>query len=550
MSASGARLVVQDASENGREVEIAQTPFTLGRQGDNDLVLLDNRISRRHARIVRDPRGYVLEDIASRHGTHVNGERVDRCLLHDGDRIGLGVTSAYRLTFRCEPSGLASFLEEIEKAPDTPAPRLQHLNLLLQVAQMLHRAAALDEILTTVVDSALQLFDAERGILFLADDAGEPRLRIARTRSGANPVLHDSDGAFAVVRRVMETRREEVILEEFGDGRTAFGTATRYGGRPGILALPLQKLPMAEGGGETVRHASPKLLGALYLESRGETAMMTRLDRQALDTLAVESAMVIENASLIREAREQERHRHDMAVARTIQQSLLPHTLPQAAHFRIHAVTTPCRTVGGDYYDVVSLPGGRVGLVVADVSGKGLPAAMMSMTLQGAFSALAAADLPLEELFRRVNGFLYERTPQEMYATLFYGVLDPEGRFQFVNAGHVPPFVLRAGGTVEAVDSPNFPLGMFEEATFDVASVQLHPGEQVLIFSDGLTEAHNEALEMLGEARVQEVLLAAASQRSAPAEVCAKLVRAAESFVGSAPQADDVTVALLQFGPQ
>jgi phosphoserine phosphatase RsbU/P len=548
MSESGARLVVQDASGNEREVEIAQIPFTLGRQADNDLVLLDTRISRRHARIVRDPRGFLLEDIESRHGTYLNGERVERCLLRDGDRIGLGVTDAYRLTFRSEPSGLASLLEEIEKTPETAAPRLQHLNLLLQVAQMLHRAAALDEILTAVVDSALQLFDAERGILFLVGDKGEPRLRIARTRSGANLVLDEADDAFAVVRRVMETRREEVILEEFGDGRTVYGTEALEPGRQGILALPLQKLPMAERGGETLLYTQPKLLGALYLESRGANAMMTRLDRQALDTLAVESAMIIENASLIRVAREQERNRHDLDVARTIQQSLLPRSLPQAGHFRIHAVTTPCRTVGGDYYDVVALPEGRVGLVVADVSGKGLPAAMMSMTLQGAFSALAAADLPLEELLRRINSLLYDRTPPQMYATLFYGVLDPKGRFQFVNAGHVPPFVLHAGGTVESLDFPNFPLGMFEQGTFGVSSLQLHPGDQILVFSDGLTEAQNEAQEMLGEARVQEILLAV-PQGAEPADVCARIVRAAESFVGSAPQADDVTVALLQFSP-
>jgi phosphoserine phosphatase RsbU/P len=546
MPASAARLIVRDSLGNERDVEISQTPFTLGRQSDNDLVLLDNRVSRHHARVVRDLEGFILEDVESRHGTYVNGERVERCLLKNGDRVGLGVTDAYRLTFRSEEAKLASLLEEIEKAPESPTPRLQHLNLLLQLAQMLHRAAALDEVLTAVVESAIKLCDAERGLLFLADEKGEPRLRLARTKSGPFLDTASLDLPLQVVKRVMETRREEVILEHPGDSHTAYETAVLSSAQRGILAIPLQKLPMAEIGGDTLRQTTPQLIGVLYLENSCQATAITRLDRQALDTLAVESAMIIENARLIRVAREQERNRHEMDLARSIQQSLLPRVLPQAGHFRVHAVTTPCRTVGGDYYDVVPLPAGRFGFTVADVSGKGLPAAMMSMTLQGAFSALAAADPPLEELFRRINHFLWERTPPEMYATLFYGVLDPAGGFGYVNAGQVPPMVARAGGAVEVLDSPNFPLGMFEMATFNVSKIDLQPGEEVLIFSDGLTEAQNEAREMLGEARVQRILESCACQRAAPQDVCAKLVEAAESFVGSAPQADDITVALLQ----
>lgn len=548
MPSNLARLVVRDPAGGEREVEISQTPFTMGRQGDNDLVLLDHRVSRRHARVIHDGRGYVLEDADSRHGTYVNGERIEQHLLKDGDRIGLGLMGAYRLTFRSEEADIASLLEEIEKTPESPAPRLQHLNLLLQLAQMLHRAAALDEILTTVVDSALQLFAADRGLLFLMNDAGEPVLRLARTReSSAEPSA--ADLPLDVVRRVIETRREEVILENLADGRTAYETAVLSSGQRAILALPLQKFSLPDAGGETLRHAAPQLLGVLYLESACQTAAITRLDRQALDTLAVESAMIIENAQLLRAAREQERNRHDMALARSIQQSVLPRALPEASYFRLHAITTPSRIVGGDYYDALPLPGGRVGLTVADVSGKGLPAAMMSMTLQGAFSTLASADLPLEELFRRINQFLCDRTPPEMYATLFYGILDSEGMLQYVNAGHVPPMVARAGGTVEVLNSPNFPLGMFEKAMFDVSGTRLHPGEEILVFSDGLTEAQNEALELLGEARVQEVLAACASRNAEPQEVCARLVQAVDSFVGSAPQADDVTVAMLQFAP-
>ncbi len=542
-----ARLLIQDAMGGVREVPITKTPFTLGRQPDNDLVLLDNHISRRHARIIQGAQGYAVEDLASRHGTHVNGERVEIRPLHDGDRINLGVSDAYQITFISAGPALQNLLERIEKAPESSAPMLQHLNLLLQLAQMLHRAAALQEILAALVDSALQMSGAERGILFLVDEAGALQTRLARGNDSAAVQPGYSE---ELVERVMRTRRQEVMLEDAAPGGSAYETIAVSSGQRGALGIPLQKMAVMDAaGGETVRQAAPELLGVLYLESRSRAAAITRLDRRALETLAIEGAMIIENARLLRTAREQERSRHEMSLARSIQQSLLPRELPQGDHFRIHAMTRPCRTVGGDYYDVIQLPGRRFGLTVADVSGKGLPAAMMSMTLQGAFSALAAADTDLEELFRRVNAFLCERTPPEMYATLFYGVLDPAGGFRFVNAGHVPPLHVHATGEVDSLSAPSFPLGMFPNAVYDVVSVTLAPGDQILVFSDGLTETQNEAEDLLGEAELKQIVERCAIKGALPEEVCASVVAAAEAFAGPAPQTDDLTVAILRYKP-
>ena len=550
MATAVPRLVVRDAAGHEREVEITQTPFTLGRQGDNDLVLLDNRISRQHARIVHDGQGYyVLEDLSSRHGTYVNGERIERCVLKDGDQLSLGVSDAYHLTFVSEEATLARLLERIGTVPESSAPRLQQINFLLQLAQMLHRAAALEDILIAVVDSALQLSGADRGILFLMDESDRLSLRLMRQRPGARGGAQATGYSEEIIQRVLETRREEMALENLAGGPMARETVLISGRQRAILAIPLQKLPVAEAGGETMRQIAPKLLGVLYLESSSQPAAITSLDRQALGALAYESAMIIENARLLRAAREQERSRHEMALARSIQQGLLPRSLPCAGHFQLHAVTRPCHAVGGDYYDVIPLPGDRVGLTVADVSGKGLPAAMMSMTLQGAFSALAAADLSLEELFTRINAFLCERTPPEMYATLLYGVLDPSGRFRFVNAGHAPPLYIRANGLVETLDSPNFPLGLFDHAHYEAINLALSPGEQVVIFSDGLTEAQNEALELFGEARLIEIARNSAANGLQPEEFCSKLIHEVNQFAGGAPPADDLTVAILRYSP-
>jgi phosphoserine phosphatase RsbU/P len=545
MSGSVPRLVVRDAAGNDREVEVARTPFTLGRQSDNDLVLLDSRISRRHAQIVQDGGGYVIEDAGSRHGTFVNGERVTTGPLKSGDQISLGVTDAYQLTFVAGEVVLPRLLEEFGKAKASSVPQLQHLGLLLQMAQMLNRAPALEEILTTLVDSAIQVTDAERGLLFLLDDAKELKLRLARGRGGAFLSTRLTDYSQAVVLRVMETGREEVTIEEEVSGRAAHETAIIQAGMRGIVAVPLQKHAVMEMTGDTMIRTAPELLGLLYLDSRAHATSLTGLDRQVLQTLAVEGATVIENARLFRLNREQERIQHQLDLARNIQQGLLPRQLPQGDFFDLQAITMPCHTVGGDYYDVIRLPNNRLGLTVADVSGKGWPAAMLAAMLQGAFTAVAAGDPSLEELFRRVNEFLCERTPPEMFATIFYGVLDHSGDFQWVNAGHATPLILRPNGCVEQLDSSNFPLGFFPKVPFAVESSRLDPGSHVLVFSDGVTEAQNSEAELFGEDRLQTLLegLVGLSSR----ELCSRVVAAVQEYVGSAPQADDLTLTVLGF---
>lgn len=253
------RLVVRETSGTERETQITRTPFTLGRQSDNDLVLLDNRISRRHAQIVQDAHGYVLEDAESRHGTYVNAARITSCPLHSGDQISLGVADAYQIFFVTEQAVLPKLLEEIGKAAASPVPQLQHLGLLLQMAQMLNRAPVLEEVLTALVDSALQVTDAERGLLFLCEEGGELRLRLARGRGGVHLPANLSDYSHRVVEHVAQSRREEVGLEEEMTGRSPKETGLIRGGMRGVVALPLQKHPMREMGGGTIHQTMPKL---------------------------------------------------------------------------------------------------------------------------------------------------------------------------------------------------------------------------------------------------------------------------------------------------
>jgi len=549
MASTVPHITVRDAFGNQREIEISRTPFTLGRQGDNDLVLLDTRISRRHARIVRDSEGYLLEDAGSRHGTFVNGERVTVSRrLKSGDQISLGVTDSYALAFGVEEAVLPSLLEKFEKAAElSPAPQLHHLGLLLQMAQMMLRAPALEEVLTALVDSAIQLTNAERGLLFLKEGIGELELRLVRGKGGIYLSPEVDDYSRTVVERVAASGQEEVILEEVASGRTAMETGIVRTGTRGIVAVPLQKLHMGDAGGETFVGKTPEMLGLLYLDTRSQAAAVTGLDRQVLQTLAVEGSTVIENARLFRLARNEERTQHEMFLARNIQQGLLPRELPQSDYFQVFSITTPTEAVGGDYYDVVELPDGRCGFALADVSGKGLPAALMAASLQGALGAVAAGAPHLGELFARVNDYLCERTPPQMFATLLYGVLDRQGGFEFVNAGHIPPLIVRAQGGVDRVDSSNFPVGLFPHVEFTVDRAQVYPGDFVVTTSDGVTEARDSLGGLFGDARLLSLLETCSGQM--PDAVVRRILASIREFVGTAPQSDDITVSVVRFGP-
>jgi sigma-B regulation protein RsbU (phosphoserine phosphatase) len=338
-----------------------------------------------------------------------------------------------------------------------------------------------------------------------------------------------------------------VILEEVASGRATMDSGIIRTGVRGIVAVPLQKLHMADAGGETFVGKAPEMLGLLYLDTRSQAAAVTGLDRQVLQTLAVEGSTVIENARLFRLARNQERIQHEMFLARNIQQGLLPRDLPQSDFFQVLSVTTPTEAVGGDYYDVLELPDGRYGFALADVSGKGLPAALMAASLQGAFGAVAAGAPHLGELFSRVNDYLCERTPLEMFATLLYGVLDRQGGFEFVNAGHIPPLIVRASGGVDQLHSSNFPVGLFPRVTFSVDRAQVYPGDLIVTTSDGVTEARDPLGGLFGDARLLTLLENCCGQTAD--EVARRILASIREFVGSAPQSDDITVTILRFGP-
>src|ERR1700733_5800030 len=501
------RIILIEPGGARREVEIITVPFRIGRQAGNELTLRDSRISRQQARIVAADGEYALEDMGSRHGTYVNSEKVLRHELRPKDNVDFGMTDSYRFIY----VGDAATLEELIDKVDAPAPTQS----------------------------------GSRELHLLADPKGELTTTVARDNQH-NSIPHNlvqiSSG---VLKRVVNSRRE-LIVSDTGDD-TAMGQQESVARLElhTVVCIPVEKLPLIEALDATVSARQGELLGVLYLDSHVASSAFSELDREVLRTLAREAANVIENARLFSASRDKARLDHEVEIASQIQRQLLPKGFPKKPEFEVDGFTLACHSVGGDCYDFVELTGGRHGFFVGDISGKGISASLLASVLQGVIYTTAALDVSPADLVARVNQFFTERSAEERYATLFYGVLDMTGKIKYVNAGHVPPLIRRKDRSLEALESVNLPAGLFPDTEFTGAVAQMYPGDFMVIYTDGVTEATNVAGELLEDAGLRKLLQEFNGQTVQ--ELSEAIRGGVQTFTGGAPQSDDVTLVVIQF---
>jgi sigma-B regulation protein RsbU (phosphoserine phosphatase) len=531
-----------------REVPLSASPFRIGRQAGNELTVRDSRISRQQAQIISVNGSWVLEDMGSRHGTFVNGEKVLRHELRPSDKIDFGMADSYRLVFIGEGATIEELVERVEApAPTQPGTReLYHLGVLLEVARTMGTGLSLEDVLTAVVDAAIQVTRTERGVLLLANTPGaELQMVVARDAKRGTLRPDQLQVSQSVVKRVANSRRELIVSDTGEDtgGMTAGESVARLELHT-IVAIPVDKLPVIETLDATISTRQGELLGVLYLDSHVPSSAFTDLDREVLRTLAREAATVIENARLFAASRAKARLDHEIEIASQIQHTLLPKAMPNTPELAVAGSTLSCHSVGGDCFDVIPLGGGRHGFFVGDVSGKGISAALLATLLQGVFFTTAAMDISLPGVFSRVNLYLCERSGEDRYATVFYGILDKMGRFEYVNAGHVPPLLLRKSGALEGLGSANFPVGMFAEAEYQSARIQLEPGDFLVIYTDGVSEAQNPQNEMFEEAGLRRIMESFAGDT---VEQLGDAIREGmRAFTQGAAQSDDITILVVQ----
>ncbi len=488
----------------------------MGRHSENQLILRDSRVSRKHAVMVLRGLELWIEDLESLHGMRVNGIKVvGSNRLAAGDVIDFGLEDGYRIIIvEKSDADIRKLMGRMPAARGTET-ELSKLRALTEVARSLEHAMSTHDVLAAVVEAALTVTGCERGFLLLEANGG---LMVELGRDAAGRPL-GGDSLPVPLRMIHQALKERKDLLSFQFDPLANWSA-RFNDSLGgldlrsVLCVPLLRLRGSVASGETMAATMDDTVGLIYMDSQVAEVVNAQGNRELLQTLALEASTILENARLLEEERKRHRLEQELALARTIQANLLPAKLSAEGFLSAVGSSIPTHQVGGDFYDVLRRPDGSWLAAVADVSGKGVGAALLAALLQGVLLEASSSGAGLDEWLPRLNRFLLERTAGEKYATFFACTVDPGGKLRYVNAGHSRPFLLRkplGGPELEALEQDGFPVGLLEMASFPVAEVQLQAGDTLVVFSDGVEEGRRGPNEFFGRERIAAAVVANAS---------------------------------------
>jgi serine phosphatase RsbU (regulator of sigma subunit) len=492
------------------DVLLDRQTTTIGRLPDQDVVLRDQSVSRQHATIVRDGHVYSIIDRNSSHGTFLNGVRVQRAPLTPGDVLQLGSLEAPELQFHfpvvsqgdstLQHTMVSSLRFSVNEFPQLdekqpPAAReMEQLNWLLSAARQLNAGGAIEEILTTLLQLTLQLTGVERGFVFLRE-GGE--MKLARGLNAEGKIVEqDSTISRRAIQKAIESDAKFSISDTLTDDKASAWASVMINKIRSIYCIPLRKRD-ANG-----HHT--ELLGLLYLDSQLGAGNLSEVDHQLLDTIATEAAALLQNALLAEAEYRSRRAREELEVAARIHSGLMSIKMPVIPYAELKARSIPCYEIGGDFFDAVALDD-CVCVAIADVSGKGIPAAIVAATMQGIIHAQLLSGQSLPEIAALLNHFIYTRNVDK-YATMVLLKLFPDGTVEYMNCGHIQPLLIQSSGTQWLKES-NLIVGLLPGASYSSARCTLKPGERILLATDGLVEAENSAGDPFGDDRLSEIAL-------------------------------------------
>jgi serine phosphatase RsbU (regulator of sigma subunit) len=559
-----AELIVRFPDRPPDHFPLGRLRITLGRSARNDLCVPDPFASRVHAEVRREGDEYFLQDLGSANGTLYNGLTVQGSVaLTAGGRIQIGETeivfddgtynSSMGATMITDNSSsipeatiaLASgdrttsgLLEAIEGARTKPeeivATRAGKqgdlLALISKVGITLLASASLNETLDQIVSLVFEAVPADRCLLMMREDSGqELRVAVARLRDRVGEV-----GEIRVSRNVLDEvvmRGKSVLTSDAQhDPRFASGTVVLQGIRS-VLAVPLG--------------VADKVFGIIYADSPIAEGRFTEDHLKLLTTLASVAAIRVENARLLEAQLQQERLERELQLAMEIQQRFQPTAPPIVLGYELQGISFPCYEIGGDYYDFIERDDGRLVIALGDVSGKGTAAALLMSSLHAAVHAQAGSHETLVETISAVNRYLADNIPPNRFVTLFYAELDPaSGALSFLNAGHNPPLIVHAAGTVEQLASGGLPLGIKRDAEYREGCTQLQLGDVLVIYSDGVTEAASPSGEEFGPTRLYEVV--SRNIDASAAGLRDRIESALTKFSQGTQAADDITLVIVK----
>jgi sigma-B regulation protein RsbU (phosphoserine phosphatase) len=520
---------------------IASPEALIGRKTDCDLVISNRNVSRHHAKLVSGPSGFELVDLDSSYGTFVNGESVKRHVLRHGDRIAFGkheIDFEFREddaartddTTRIIQKAVGDFSQILPSA----ASDLEKILYVLDFQHQWNQAFTPERGLEQILESAVKISGAERAFIMTRDGVD---FRFATGLDGRGRRLDESEfgASQSAVREVVNHGRPVFMVEGFDSD---------FASQQSILAMNLRALACLPLRGLPTDGDAPEILGILYLDSTKAMHSLSGLDEKILTKLAVEASNVLEHIEMVKAIDQRRQIERDLALAEETQRSLLPRELPELPHLKLRAFSRPTRYVGGDFYHFqVQATGELIGLL-ADVSGKGVAASLVSSMLLGSIQLLLNTGCSQEDALKQLNTFFCEKSANQ-FATMFLFSTAADGTGHFVSAGHNPAYLFRkASNTLEELSSTGLILGAFDFATFTPSPLTLQTGDVLLVYSDGLTEAENAAGELLGEERVKNIMQTLAP--SGADRVQNALLSAVNDFTEGRHQTDDITIVIAE----
>jgi serine phosphatase RsbU (regulator of sigma subunit)/pSer/pThr/pTyr-binding forkhead associated (FHA) protein len=560
-------LIVKYPDRSSENFVLSRLRITIGRSARNDLCIPDPFASRVHAEVRNEGDEYVLHDLGSANGTLYNGETVTEAIkLTSGGRIRIGETEiifsddfhlrgisrATMITDEVSTSlpeatiSLASsdrttsgLLEAIEGArvrpedattAQRPATQSDLLALISKVGVTLLTSATLQETLHQVVSLVFEAVPADRCMIMMRDEKGaDLKVVVARLRDRAGEI-GEIRISRSVIDEVVAHGKSVLTSDAQSDPRFKSGTVVLQGVRS-VLAVPLG--------------VSERVFGIIYADSPLSDGRFTEDHLKVLTTLASVAAIRVEHARLLEQQMERQRLEHELQVASEIQQRFQPASAPQVAGYELQGISFPCYEIGGDYYDFIERENGKLVVALGDVSGKGTAAALLMSSLHAAIHAQASSHDHLTETIGAVNRYLADNIPANRFVTLFYAELEPQtGVLSFLNAGHNPPIIVHAGGTMEQLAAGGLPLGILPDADYREGRTMLFPGDILVIYSDGVSEAVNPGGEEFGPTRLYEVV--ARNMEASAAGLRDRIEASLTKFCQGTPAADDITLVIVK----
>lgn len=409
---------------------------------------------------------------------------------------------------------------------------VDRLTLLLQISQLFNSTLDLEEVLNLVIDQVIVALRAERGIVLLFDEDRNLQVRVARGVDRQTLESPEFEFSRSIVERVAQEGQPQLTSDAQDDRWLSQRESVLSLGLRSVLCVPL--------------HVKRSQIGVIYVDNRLQAGVFMPAELDLLTTIAASAATAIENARLYEIAVERGRLERELQLARALQASFIPASAPQIEGWDIAARWYPAHEVSGDFYDFLKTEEDGLGVAIADVSDKGMGAALFMVLARTVLrSSIEGATSPAAAISRS-NRLLYSDANDGMFVTLFYCDLDPQnGILRYVNAGHNPPLLFRVGETEpELLERTGILLGVDEQADFNQQLLQLNSGDLIFLYTDGIFDAHNSEMIPFGLNRVQELLQA---HRNAPAEeILQTLMTAIQKFTGKAPSFDDITLVILK----